>query len=78
MPRRRTKTRVDHLADALAAAEALSTALAEIDLEDVSYDVRRALTSAAKATDTAGTKVAEALRKDVPRSVRLPAAAHSA
>lgn len=66
MPRRRPKGRVDHLVDALAAAEALSSALAEIDLEDVSRDVRVALASASRATDQAGKKVAEALRKDVP------------
>lgn len=69
MPRRRPKGRADHLVDALAAAEALSAALAEIDLEDVSRDVRVALASATKATDQAGKKVAEALRKDVPKGV---------
>lgn len=71
MPRRRPKTRVDHLVDALAAAEALSSALAEIDLEDVSKDVRTALASATRATDTAGKKVAEAIHKDVPTATRF-------
>lgn len=71
MPRRRPKTRVDHLVEALAAAEALSTALSEIDLQDVSTDVQRVLAAATKATDTAGKKVAEALRKDVPTTPQL-------
>lgn len=75
MPRRRPKTRVDHLVDALAAAEQLQAALAEIDLDTVAGDVRVVLTSASKASASAQKKVAEAIRRDVPATPNLSRAA---
>jgi hypothetical protein len=66
MPRRRPKTRVDHLVEALAAAESLKGALDEIELEDLSRDVQVAVRAALKASETAGKKVAGAIHKDVP------------
>lgn len=66
MPRRREKTRVEHLADALENVELLARHLSSVDLRTTSGELRRLVKDSRGLADTLGEKLAEAVRADLP------------
>lgn len=69
MPRRRPKTRVDHLVDALEALEKASASLQAVNLRTTSGDLRKKLRSSRELSTQARAELVEALRLDVPAPV---------
>lgn len=68
MPRKREKTRLDHLADALAAAHTAGAALGAIDLRTTSGELRAAVKGAREAAETLRTELQRAILADVPHT----------
>lgn len=70
MPRRREKTRVEHLADALESAEHLAACLSSVDLRTTTGELKALVQESRTLTDELGEKLAEALRTDIPMPAR--------
>lgn len=66
MPRRREKTRVEHLAEALMSVETLAVHLNAVDLRTTSGDLRQLVKESRGLADELGTKLAAAVRADLP------------
>lgn len=66
MPRRRPKARIEHLADALEAAQKAGVSLSAIDLRTCTKDIRQLVKDCRAAQEHLVTTVTEAMKADLP------------
>lgn len=67
MPRRRVKTRVEHLADAHADLLRAQTSLKEVDLRTTSGDLREAIRESREQVGNSLDAISRAIQLDIPR-----------